>query len=87
MSSGALQIVQSSLTFVIFQVYLRNTPVLTTWWEIKKMSFSRPSDEPSKQEFHTATHEATLWPDALQQLSTLGLTFFLSFQGGIKCLG
>ena len=61
MSSGALQIVQNSLAFVIFHVYLRNIPVLTTRWEIKKeMSFSRPSDGPSKQEFHTAAHEATL---------------------------
>ena len=77
MSSGELQIVQSWLTVVMFQVCLRYSPVLTTRLEIKKeMSFSRPSDGPSKQEFHTATHEATLWPSVPQQASSLGLTFF-----------
>ena len=33
------------------------------------------SDGPSKQEFHTAAHEATLRPSAPQRLSTLGLMF------------
>ena len=77
-SSGALQIVQSSLTVVMFQVYLRYSPVLITRWVIRKVtSFSRPSDRPSKQERHTAANETTLWPSVLQQAPALGVTVLL----------
>ena len=77
MSSGALQIVQSSLTVDMFQVYLRYSSVLITRWVIKKdTSFSRPNHGPSKQEHHIAAHEATLWPRVPQQASALGFTVF-----------